>query len=410
MALLRAWALALAAALPGGGCVVAGTRAVLRARARYAAVSRAGRIRSAPTCYPPRGLTPSPQRSLPHHRARSSPRAAVAAAGTPMVPFKMPNSEYFQWVGVYDRMARDRIMFVSRPLNDEVTNSLIATLLFLENEDRKAPVNLYMNVPGALTKSGLAVYDTMRTMSYPIGTVNLGLCAHMGAFLCAAGTRGRRSTLPNSRYVLCAPAMVMAAGAEAPVMQAEDLGREVREVLRDRERLVQGYAELCGQTAEAVRKVLQRNTYFDAEEAKEFGLVDNVLASKMGKKSSSGDTVSARLLPHSACRSGCLLLPRLLRLCGRPSCPQPLRPWCLTIEHMAAASAKLNLRLPNPCVFRPTARLLRHGCIGTAPLCGACTLPLPASRARCTRCCCADDLRRLQQQRGCSIVWCARRE
>ena len=208
-----------------------------------------------------------------------------------MVPFKVPNSEFFQWVGVYDRMARERILFVSRPLDDSTTNSLIATLLFLENEDRKKPVDLYMNVPGALTKSGFALYDTMRTMAYPIGTVNLGLCAHMGAFLCAAGSKGRRSTLPNSRYVLCSPAMVMAAGAETPIMQAEDLSREVREVMRDRERLVGAYAQLCGQPAEVVRRVLLRDTYFDAEEAKAFGLVDNVLMPKAAKAKARGDSV-----------------------------------------------------------------------------------------------------------------------
>jgi ATP-dependent Clp protease protease subunit len=197
---------------------------------------------------------------------------------TPLVPFKVPNSEYFQWVGVYDRMARERILFLSQPLNDGVVNQMIATLLYLENEDRKSAVNLYLNVPGALTKSGLALYDTMRTMAFPIGTVNLGVCAHMGAFICAAGTKGRRVALPRSRFILTSPYMVRAArrelrGAmrlrsrpsprlpplaesraarvraracaqvqsqdgEVPIMQAEDIGREVAEVLRDRTRLV----------------------------------------------------------------------------------------------------------------------------------------------------------------------------
>jgi ATP-dependent Clp protease protease subunit len=206
-----------------------------------------------------------------------------------MVPLKMPNSQFAQWVGVYDRMARERILFLGNPLDDTVTNGLIATLLFLENEDRNKPVSLYINCPGALTKSGFALYDTMRTMSFPINTLNLGLCAHMGAFICAAGTPGQRTTLPHSRYVLCSPAMVQAAEGQAAPMQAEDIKFEVSEVLKDQQRLVDGYSMLTGQPQAVVRQRLKRDSYFDAEEAKAWGLVDNILQPKL--KTASGDAV-----------------------------------------------------------------------------------------------------------------------
>ncbi|KAJ1635477.1 Clp protease-domain-containing protein [Pavlovales sp. CCMP2436] len=222
-------------------------------------------------------------------RADASPARASVHASTPMVPFKVPNSQYSQWVGVYDRMARERILFLGSPLDDTVTNGLIATLLFLENEDRKAPVNLYVNCPGALTKSGFALYDTMRTMAFPIGTLNLGMCAHMGAFICAAGTPGRRTTLPHSRYVLCSPSIVMPEKGEMPTMQAEDIKFEVAEVLKDRDRLVQGYSVLTGQSQAVVQQRLKRDSYFDAEEAKEWGLVDHILQPKTGNKAKSGD-------------------------------------------------------------------------------------------------------------------------
>mmetsp|Transcript_12724 Transcript_12724/g.33197 ORF Transcript_12724/g.33197 Transcript_12724/m.33197 type:complete len:300 (+) Transcript_12724:64-963(+) len=216
---------------------------------------------------------------------RAHPRMMPRAA--PKVPYKVPNSEFFQWVGVYERMARERILFLRSGLDDGVVNGMIATLLYLENEDRSSPVQLYVNVPGSLTKSGLALLDTMRTVAFPIATLNLGMAADMGAFIVAAGDKGKRSTLPHARFVVCAPAMRGVPGEQPPPMQAEDIGREVGEVLRDRARIAAALAELTGQTEEAVMKVLKRNTYFDAQEAKDFGLVDLIVAPKVSSRASS---------------------------------------------------------------------------------------------------------------------------
>lgn len=226
------------------------------------------------------------------------------------VPYKVPNSEFYQWVGVYERMARERILFLRSGLDDNVVNGMIATLLYLENEDRSSPVQLYVNVPGSLTKAGLALFDTMRSIAFPIATLNLGMAADMGAFVVAAGDKGKRSSLPNARFVLCAPAIRGVPGEQPPIMQAEDIGREVGEVLRDRRRLAGALAELTGQTEDAVLKVLKRDAYFDAKEAKAFGLIDNIVAPKTGAKTAaSDDDVRARARALSRARRRAPSLP-----------------------------------------------------------------------------------------------------
>eukprot|EP00304_Pavlova_gyrans_P001169 CAMPEP_0206059590 /NCGR_PEP_ID=MMETSP1466-20131121/49401_1 /ASSEMBLY_ACC=CAM_ASM_001126 /TAXON_ID=44452 /ORGANISM="Pavlova gyrans, Strain CCMP608" /LENGTH=546 /DNA_ID=CAMNT_0053434915 /DNA_START=499 /DNA_END=2141 /DNA_ORIENTATION=- len=256
-------------------------------RAAMCALLAAGLLASPASGYVQSG------RSLPRTAwSRGTPR--MMPSDTPRVPFKVPNSEFFQWIGVYDRMARERILFLGRPLDDGVVNSLVATFLYLENEDRKSPVQLYINVPGARTKSGLALYDTMRTMAFPIATVNLGMAAGMGAFIAAAGTKGKRTALPRSVYVLQAPYLDAPAEGTPPIMQAEDIGREASEVLRDRRRVVEGFAELTGQPLEVVERRLKRTSYLDAQEAKAFGLVDNVLSPK-GKSGVSAPRLSDEL-------------------------------------------------------------------------------------------------------------------
>jgi ATP-dependent Clp protease protease subunit len=289
-------------------------------------------------------------------------------------------------------MARDRILFLARPLDDGVVNSMIATLLFLENEDRKSPVNLYLNVPGALTKSGFALYDTMRTMAYPISTVNLGFCAHMGAFICAGGTKGRRYALPRSRFALTAPAMVMAADAEGPpIMQAEDIGREVAEVLKDRQRLARGYASLTGQGEGTIMELLKRTSYFDAEEALEFGLIDRVLTPKTN--------------PLKGLVDG-----EVGRRASAPASPLPSSPLspCLSLP----LPSSFPLRSPSFSSFRTTCA--SGGSPALCPLSAASPShlsrpSLPRRRApHLAGCTCADGLWRVQLNPSAVLSWLER--
>jgi len=214
------------------------------------------------------------------------PAAAVRMAGTPQVPFKVPNSDYFQWVSIYERMARERILFLNQPLNDNVVNSVIATMLYLENQDRTSPVQLYVNVPGSLTKSGLALLDTMQTIAFPVSTLNLGIAAQGGALICAAGTKGQRLALPNARFILADPWSIPPPDGNVPIMQAEDMYREAVELLRDRDRMADTVARLTGLDKGEVRKNMKRAWYLDAKDAVAVGLIDRIVEPKTPPRAS----------------------------------------------------------------------------------------------------------------------------
>lgn len=128
--------------------------------------------------------------------------AQVVMKAVPRVPFKSRDSEYTQWVDVYNRMYRERIIFLSQDIDDDFANVMISVLLYLESEDAKSPVSMYFNVAGGKTKPGLALHDTMTNMPYDIQTVNMGIAAETSAFLIAGGTPGKRFALPNSRFLM----------------------------------------------------------------------------------------------------------------------------------------------------------------------------------------------------------------
>ena len=128
--------------------------------------------------------------------------AQVVMKAVPRVPFKSRDSEYTQWVDVYNRMYRERIIFLSQDIDDDFANVMISVLLYLESEDAKSPVSMYFNVAGGKTKPGLALLDTMTNMPYDIQTVNMGIAAETSAFLIAGGTPGKRFALPNSRFLM----------------------------------------------------------------------------------------------------------------------------------------------------------------------------------------------------------------
>ena len=175
---------------------------------------------------PPAKLTPG----------RTSPRSSIVLGpqSVPQVPYSPPGAEQGQhmYVDIYQALYRDRIMLVGNFLDEEQANSLIALLLFMRFEDPRKPISIYFNVPGALMKPCLAVYDTLRTLECPVTTVNLGLATGMGAFLCGAGTKGMRYALPNARFLM------QRTGLDDPYQgQASDIGLMVRENLRDNDRM-----------------------------------------------------------------------------------------------------------------------------------------------------------------------------
>lgn len=173
---------------------------------------------------------------------------------------------------IFSRLLMDRIIFLGTPINDQVANVIIAQLLFLEAEDPGKDIHLYINSPGGSVYAGLAIYDTMRYLTSPVNTICVGLAASMAAVLLAAGTKGKRSALPNSRIMIHQPS----GGAHGT---AADIEIEAKEILFLRERLNEILAENTGQPVEKIAKDIDRDRFMSAEEAREYGLVDHVVES-----------------------------------------------------------------------------------------------------------------------------------
>jgi len=207
---------------------------------------------------------------------------------TPMVPYKPPGQDYSQFIDLPSRMYRDRIMFISQFIDEDASNNIISTLLYLRKEDPNEPLNLYFNVPGALLRPGLAVYDLLCQLRQDceISTVNLGLCTGMGALLCGAGTKGKRCAMPNARFLL------QRVGMESPFQgQASDIGLEVSNVKVWNDRLEGEIARMTGQTAARVREDMRRDFYLSSEEAVRYGLIDKVLLPAPQKRATAGGDV-----------------------------------------------------------------------------------------------------------------------
>ena len=243
-------------------------------------------------------------------RPMAPPRAARSGApsmmpkATPKVPYKYPGMEDPQWINIYNRMYRERILFLSEPIGDNFANQMIAVLLYLESEDATSPAALYCNTPGGLSKSGLAIYDTMRTMPYDIQTVNLGICAQVGAFLVAGGTPGKRYALPNSRFAMQNPTLNPSYDNEGKPfvrrMQATEMQLEVEEVLRDKKRMLEGFSKFTGRSQELLERDFKRDFYLTAAEAQQYGLIDSILGSKNPNKLASKDDLKFGLPSETA--------------------------------------------------------------------------------------------------------------
>jgi len=174
---------------------------------------------------------------------------------------------------IYSRLLRDRIIFLGTPINDYVANAVIAQMLFLQMEDPKKDIHIYINTPGGSVTDGMAIYDTINFVKCDVVTYCLGMAASMGTVLLAAGTPGKRFALPNSRVMIHQPS----GGAGG---QASDISIAAKEILRWRQTLNSVLAESTGQPLEKVEKDSDRDFYLSADEAKAYGIVDHVISNK----------------------------------------------------------------------------------------------------------------------------------
>ena len=174
---------------------------------------------------------------------------------------------------IFSRLLRDRIVFVNGPVDDNVAALVNAQLLFLEAENPDKPIAMYINSPGGIVTSGLAIYDTMQWIKCPVATVCMGTAYSMGSFLLMAGAAGHRIALPNASIMVHQPS-----GGFKGV--ASDIERHAEDIIRTKRRLNEIYAKHCGRTYEEVERTLDRDHFMTAEEAKAWGIVDHVYSSR----------------------------------------------------------------------------------------------------------------------------------
>ena len=171
---------------------------------------------------------------------------------------------------IYSRLLKERIMFVSGPVHDAMATLMVAQLLFLESESPKKEIAMYINSPGGVVTSGLSIYDTMQYIRCPVSTVCVGQAASMGSLLLAAGEKGMRHSLPNSRIMVHQPS----AGFQG---QASDIAIHAKEILALKDRLNEIYVKHCGQEIKAVETALERDNFMTPHQAKDWGLIDSIV-------------------------------------------------------------------------------------------------------------------------------------
>ncbi len=171
---------------------------------------------------------------------------------------------------IYSRLLRERIVFLVGPVNDATANVVVAQMLFLESENPDKDIFLYINSPGGSVSAGLSIYDTMNFIKPDVSTLCMGMAASMGSFLLMAGAKGKRAALPNSRVMIHQPS----GGAQG---QATDIEIQAREIIKTREQLNRIYADRTGQPLERIAADMERDMWMSPTEAKEYGLIDQVL-------------------------------------------------------------------------------------------------------------------------------------
>lgn len=190
---------------------------------------------------------------------------------TSLVPYVIEkNGRDERAMDIYSRLLRDRIILLGSAINDDVANSIVAQLLYLQFEDSKADIHMYINSPGGSITSGMAIYDTMQFIACDVATYCLGQCASMGAMLLTAGTKGKRFALPNSRIMIHQPL----AGMQGT---ATELQIHAKEVLRTKRRMNELMLKHTGQTLEKIEQDTDRDNFMSAEEARSYGLIDSIL-------------------------------------------------------------------------------------------------------------------------------------
>jgi ATP-dependent Clp protease protease subunit len=172
---------------------------------------------------------------------------------------------------IFSRLLMDRIVFLGSPINDDVANIIIAQLLFLDADNPDRDIYLYINSPGGVVSSGMAIYDTMQFLRAPVNTICMGMAASMGSFLLAAGTKGKRSALPHARIMIHQPS----GGAQGT---ASDIEIQAREILYLRSKINSLYSLHTGQPVETIERDMDRDRFMSAEEARAYGLIDSVIA------------------------------------------------------------------------------------------------------------------------------------
>jgi ATP-dependent Clp protease protease subunit len=187
----------------------------------------------------------------------------------PYVTEQSPRGE--RTMDIYSRLLADRIIFLGMPVDDQIANIVMAQLLHLESEDPEQDVNVYINSPGGSVTAGLAIYDTMRFIRCDVATTALGMAASMGAFLLAAGSKGKRNALPNTRILLHQPSGGLAG-------QVSDVEIHARELMRTKQKMNELLAEMTGQPVEKIERDTDRDYMLGAEDAVEYGLIDRVVS------------------------------------------------------------------------------------------------------------------------------------
>ena len=194
---------------------------------------------------------------------------------------------------IYSRLLRERVVFVGGEINDEIANLVVAQLLHLEAEDPEKDIQLYVNSPGGVVYAGLAIYDTMRFIKPDVATICCGVAMSMGSLLLTGGAKGKRFSLPNSRILIHQPS----GGFQG---QATDIQIHAKETLALRERIEEIYAEHTGQPQEQISLDLERDRYFTADQAAEYGLIDRVCAYRNGNGNGSHSSSSSSASSSSA--------------------------------------------------------------------------------------------------------------
>ena len=193
--------------------------------------------------------------------------------GVPKIPYRLPGEPTAQWVDLYNRLYRERILFLGQDIDDELANQIVGILLYLNSEDEKKEIYIYINSPGGVVTAGLAIYDTMQHIQSQVTTICIGLAASMASFVLTGGEPGQRIALPHSQIMIHQPA----GGAQG---QAKEVQTEALEVLRLRQQLGRLYAQRTGQSLSQIAYDMDRDRFFSAPEARDYGLIDQVVKEK----------------------------------------------------------------------------------------------------------------------------------